>query len=570
MSTLRDLPIARKFSVAFGAICLLTAILGVAALYGFIKVNAATGDMVNNALPSLKTLAKIRFSVATIRRTEGFELLCEDSECKQHYLDKRKAAIANYRAAIVAYEPLATYPGEHEIYQDIRQNADSYIELSDRAMNVAATGQVSDALHLLISVEGRKYYDTAVARIEDDFVLNNQVSTAEGIKTLQLGRNTQIMICVVLGVVVVLCAIVGVALTRLIVPPILHATVALEKLAAKDLTAEVEVMSGDEVGRLSTAINTTVGAMRDVLQSVAESAETVSTAAEELSVQSRETSGNILVQTGKINQIAAAAQEMTATIGEISQNSEAAASASRTSAQNAMQSGQVMEAAATTMEKISSATSSVADKIGQLAQRSEEIGKVVTVIQEISEQTNLLALNAAIEAARAGEHGRGFAVVAGEVRRLAERTKGATEEIGVTIHRIQSETREALDVMSHSRDTVEMGMRETASARTSLERIIDSSKSIEMQIHMIATAATEQTAASGEISESANHISDLAIQNSGAAEDSAEACRSLSSMASELDAIVRQFHMGGEVQRGGKLKGAKSTGSFAAVRRVAS
>jgi methyl-accepting chemotaxis protein len=126
-----------------------------------------------------------------------------------------------------------------------------------------------------------------------------------------------------------------------------------------------------------------------------------------------------------------------------------------------------------------------------LAHRSEEIGKVVSVIQEISEQTNLLALNAAIEAARAGEHGRGFAVVAGEVRRLAERTKGATEEIAGTIRSIQDETRETLQVMQESRTAVETGMEETAHARKSLEAIIESSKQVEHQIQMIATAATE-------------------------------------------------------------------------------
>jgi methyl-accepting chemotaxis protein len=201
------------------------------------------------------------------------------------------------------------------------------------------------------------------------------------------------------------------------------------------------------------------------------------------------------------------------------------------------------------MERIAAATSTVAEKMNSLSHRSQEIGKVVNVIQEISEQTNLLALNAAIEAARAGEHGRGFAVVAGEVRRLAERTKGATEEIAGTIRSIQQETRETLEVMSHSRGAVETGMSETANARTSLEMIIQASKEVEHQIHMIATAATEQTSASQEISHSASEISSLATESAQSAEDSAAASRNLSELANELDGIIREFHLGDEKQQ---------------------
>ena len=135
------------------------------------------------------------------------------------------------------------------------------------------------------------------------------------------------------------------------------------------------------------------------------------------------------------------------------------------------------------MEKIAAATSSVSEKMTSLALRSEEIGKVVSVIQEISEQTNLLALNAAIEAARAGEHGRGFAVVAGEVRRLAERTKGATEEIAGTIRTFRTKPGQLSQVMHESRTAVESGMGETARARKSLDAIIESSKEVEHQIN---------------------------------------------------------------------------------------
>jgi methyl-accepting chemotaxis protein len=210
----------------------------------------------------------------------------------------------------------------------------------------------------------------------------------------------------------------------------------------------------------------------------------------------------------------------------------------------ARQGGNVMRSTSETMERIAIATKTVSQKMDSLAKSSAEIGKVVNVIQEISQQTNLLALNAAIEAARAGEHGRGFAVVAGEVRRLAERTNQATSEISGTIHNIQDETHQTLDVMSQSSEAVESGIRETSEACSSLEVIIGSASEVEGQISLIATAATEQTAASREISESASYLSNLAQESSQAAEDAAAASRNLSELASEMDGVIRQFHIG--------------------------
>jgi methyl-accepting chemotaxis protein len=201
-----------------------------------------------------------------------------------------------------------------------------------------------------------------------------------------------------------------------------------------------------------------------------------------------------------------------------------------------------MQSTANTRQRIADTTNLVAGKMDLLANSSMEIGKVVNVIQEISEQTNLLALNAAIEAARAGEQGRGFAVVAGEVRRLAERTKGATEEISSTIRSIQDETQQTLTVMADSRAAVESGINETSHARNSLDQIIEASKEVERQIQMIAASATEQTAASNEISESAGHISGLATENSQSVLEIAEASRGLSSLANDLNGIIHQFN----------------------------
>jgi methyl-accepting chemotaxis protein len=557
MPLIRDLRISHKFGYAFGAVCLLCALLGAASLTGFSKVSSAVNDIVVNSMRSMKVLGDIRYSVATIRRTDALLLLCDTSACTQRLATKRKSYLASYGKSIEEYAPLVSYPGERELYETIRQNAASYIAFSEQSRQLVDVGKSGEASKLLLNGDAVKVYNAAADAVEADVALNTKMGAEEGARAARLTHTLLWVICIVMAITVVLCAGVGMGLTRLIVPPLQSVTAALEQVAEKNLTVSVDAQGEDEIGRLSTALNATVSAIRHVLQSVAQGAETLSAAAEELSVRSGQTSDNTREQTSKINQIAAASQEMTATIGEISHNAEAASGASRESAEAAKHGGSLMHEAASTMQQIATATASVEAKMTSLAKRSEEIGKVVNVIQEISEQTNLLALNAAIEAARAGEQGRGFAVVAGEVRRLAERTKGATEEIAVTIRNIQEETRETLSVMSQSRCTVQTGLNETANARQSLEAIIDSSKLVESQIQMIATAAVEQTAASAEISEGSSQISNLAVENSQAAEEAAQACRELSELASDLDGIIRQFRIDADDQPGGRLKGSR-------------
>jgi methyl-accepting chemotaxis protein len=120
---------------------------------------------------------------------------------------------------------------------------------------------------------------------------------------------------------------------------------------------------------------------------------------------------------------------------------------------------------------------------------------------------------------------------------------------------MQEETRQTLEVMTQSRSAVETGRGETANAHSNLKAIIESSRQVEDMIQLIATAATEQTSASGEISESASNISHLAVENSQAAVETAEACKGLSKLASDLDSIVIQFHLKDEHQSGGTYAG---------------
>ena len=543
MAALRDLPISRKMLFGFSSVCLLTILLGITALVSFSRVNTSVHDIVDNSMPSVRLLTEVRMNNAAIRRSDAMIALCDNKACVEKYKGRRQKAIDKCEKAIADYAPLVSLPGEREIYNSFRDGVERYIQISNHYIELIDSGKLEEARQLATGPGSVDLFDANSAAIEKDQDLNNAAGTKSGSDLIEQGKQATLTVWIVLVLAILLSTFIGFFINKLISPPLVAATEALERVAHKDLTVRVNVTSKDEVGRLSAALNDSVDATREVLTAMAKGAETLSSATEELSMRSRESSGNAKNQSSRTNQIAAAAQEMTATIGEISHNANEATSASRQSAESASEGGRVMQQANATMARIGQSTASVAERMSTLARRSEEIGKVVNVIQEISEQTNLLALNAAIEAARAGEHGRGFAVVAGEVRRLAERTKSATEEIAGTIGAIQDETRSTVEVMEGSRIEVESGMSETANAQNALQSTIDLVQGMEHMISLIATAATEQTAASHEISESATHISQLAEENAVAADESEQACQNLSQLANELDGMIRQFRI---------------------------
>jgi methyl-accepting chemotaxis protein len=527
-------------------------VLGMYTFVTFRGIASKTAVVSENHLPSLIHIGQVRQGVADVRNEDLELLLCQTPSCTSVHTAKRQKGIADYKEGLTAMESLIVAE-ERPQYEQFKADIARYQAVSDRGVELESSAKIGDARDQMCSDATEAALRSAMDAATNGLAIHERLAGDNASSASHASSHSNWINLSATILIVCFCAFIGAVLTRVIAPRIGHMHDAMERLVGKDLTTFVQKTGNDEIGQIADALNASVASIREVIASVAKGAETLSSSTSQMSARAVQSSGNANTQSSKTNQIAAAAQEMTVTIGEISHNAENAAQASRVSAETADQGGAVMEAAASTMERIATATTSVSEKMNSLAARSEEIGKVVNVIQEISEQTNLLALNAAIEAARAGEHGRGFAVVAGEVRRLAERTKSATEEIATTIRSIQEETRSTLQVMEDSRSAVETGMNETSRARKSLQAIIESSKEVEHQIQLIATAATEQTSASGEISESAAQISQLSMENSQGADEAVESLRNLAKLAGELDSMIRQFRFDDSRQQGGKI-----------------
>ena len=547
MSVIRNMPIGRKMIVTFGLICLLCTTLSVYTYFTWRGINRKADDMRDSTLPSIVCLVQMRDAISRMHSEDLELLLCQTDRCATTHESARRDALQAFESAAERYRPLADTTEEHSLYGVSLSRFAQYRQLSDEALRARNAGKMNNALDLLTSTSEETLFNELTGQMQSLVDFNIQEGTDATADSSRASTEAIWINLVVAITIVGLCGIIGLILRREIAPRIASVTAVLKRLAGKDLTAHVAVTGADEIGQMGAALNDSIQSIREVVSSVGRGAEMLSSATAEISTRAVQAAANARKQSGSTHQIAVASQEMTATIGEIGQNSSTAADASRSSAETAVLGGQVMQAAAATMEQIAASTSSVSQKMTSLAARSEEIGKIVNVIQEISEQTNLLALNAAIEAARAGEYGRGFAVVAGEVRRLAERTKAATEEISSTIGSMQVETQSTLQVMAESGSAVHKGLEETGRARANLDAIIGSSQKVEQQIHMIATSATEQTAAASEISVSATHIAQLAEENTRGAEEAVDALKSLGSLANELDGIMRQFNVDEQV-----------------------
>ena len=512
---------------------------------GFFNQKAALDDIFNNRFQNYQASAKIIKDLTEVHANiykllsmigAGNLKIKTDSFAERQF-GKIKEVSDNIETIVKS--PQLT-KAEREYFKEAGLQVDRYDKLVRTVVEGASTDMATASI--LIN-QADDYFGNInenlnkLVELETNLAKDRHLAAA---KMYKMVLSISFAVCLIAAIISI---IISIKMKSIIIAPINKTVEVIEGVAQGDLTRRIDVMSGDEIGALAEHFNRLVEKLHSAIMQVAGSSNEVSSAAGMLDSATEHMATGVEEAAMQVNSVAAASEEMSKTTSEIAHNCVVAAKSSEKANGSASSGEKIIQETIGVMNRINNRVKESADIIKNLGVRSEQIGEIVGLINDVADQTNLLALNAAIEAARAGEHGRGFAVVADEVRKLAERTSDATKEIRGTIQSMQSETKKAVVSMEDGVNDVGQGTIEAAKSGEALKDILYQINKVTTEINQIAVASEEETATTNEIASSIQQISQVMHDTSKRIQGNAEASAKLADLSKTLQEMVGQFKL---------------------------
>jgi methyl-accepting chemotaxis protein len=542
MKWFANLKIGRKLTVGFGLITLMFGITICISMYKLRQVEHESNEVAEETIPAAVAAYEMNIAISEVS-----QVLTDISATDRvdGYAEAERAA-QQFKKSL-------------KIYKDIQKEDNDIVslkiceELGPAFDKYFAEGQLmADTYVTKGKVAGNKKMDdfdkvhdalAAISvKLQKAQVAEAMTSSHKAVKEL----HDLVKIMIGMGFCAILFGlVVTVAITRGITGPLNSMKTMLMDIAKGegDLTKRLDDDRNDELGESSRWFNLFIIKLHGIISKVATNTTQVAVAARRLKVTAEEIATGAEEVASQAAMVATAGEEMAVTTIDIARNCHIAAEESHLASNTVSAGSEIVAKTVQVMNRIAERVTETAQTIVSLGTRSDQIGEIIGTIHDIADQTNLLALNAAIEAARAGEQGRGFAVVADEVRILATRTTKATFEIGEMINSIQNEIKSAVVAMQEGVKEVANGTIEAAKSGHALQAILEQINEVSLQVNQVATAVEEQTATTNEISNNMNHITNVVHTTARGAQDSAGAAIQLTTLAEELQQMVRQFKL---------------------------
>ena len=516
-----------------------------ASLWKLQQVDQTVRQLVEEDLALIREVSFLVEQINEVRGSIRTMLLADDPQIIAEQRQQVLAAAAAVPTLMSAVGGRLSAEEDQQTLSTLRRDLASFLFSAERLPDVFARDGLEGSRYIL-------FFELAPAQSDVLASLGRLTSAREDAvdrSTAELQRGVQLfwqLLIALVALTLIGASIAVVFLTRSLLAPLggepSIVRGVLQRIAERDLTVRPPVRGSDRSSVMAqTAV--LVDSLAASLREVKSGALALDSNAAALDQNAEEVARASRTQSDASAAVAAAVQELTVSIGHVSENAQDAEQLTKQSRATARESAEVIASVVERIESVAEVVESAAQDMQTLRLASDQVRTVLTVIREIAEQTNLLALNAAIEAARAGEQGRGFSVVADEVRKLAEKTRVSTEEISQTLDRMVGQTQQVVQRMDQSVEQVQLGRELAGRVGEAVQRIESGNDRVATAVSSISSALTQQRSASQEVASRVEGMARMTEQTHSAAEQAGQLSAQLKRLASDLSAVVQRFRL---------------------------